>query len=212
MDTSTLEKNIESLSKFIDDDFDSDLLFKRANLYLLNQNLMSSFADFDQLIDCKSFIFPSFCYFSFRLYLKDLKDKNVEFSSEINNPKKFVFNPYGVEISDASICFPKIPNLINSIRLFNARSFTTEGLTCMEYFYTELLVQHGASARIYWYRANIRKMLGHISDYIIDLEKMNLTDGNFLSEYMRSFDSRHDYCDENLVVFIQWELFSLVYF
>jgi hypothetical protein len=81
----------------------------------------------------------------------------------------------------------------------------------MEAYYTELLIQHGPSARVYWYRANIYKLQHSLDQYVADLERMNLCDDKFLRKYLSTYDVRYDYVDENTCTWIQWTLVLQVY-
>ena len=97
-------------------------------------------------------------------------------------------------------------DLAFSLAVFEPLAFAREGLAIMEAYYTELLIQHGPSARVYWYRANIYKLQHALVEYVADLERMHLCDDKFLRRYLATYDARYDYCDENACTWVQWTL------
>lgn len=97
-------------------------------------------------------------------------------------------------------------DLAFSLAVFEPLAFAREGLAIMEAYYTELLIEHGPSARVYWYRANIYKLQHALVEYVADLERMHLCDDKFLRRYLATYDARYDYCDENACAWVQWTL------
>jgi hypothetical protein len=102
-------------------------------------------------------------------------------------------------------------DLTFSIGVIDPQTFSSEGMAIMEAYYTELLLQHGPSARVYWYRAQLYKLQHRITDYLADLERMHVCDDGFLAAYLTHFDPLYEYCDENTLTFMPWSLWCQVY-
>ena len=181
--------------------------FYLANILLCNGNIQDALIEFNQIKHSE--MIRKILVFSvqnLRTFFATLKVNEQQLQLSAN----CLFSVYGVELTLKKPIKYATHVIKNSITNFENLAFSDEGWEIMESFYTELLIRHGSSARVYWYRANIRKIQNKISDYISDLEKMNLVDPNFLLEYLKNYDAALDYCDIDIVAFIQWTLVSTV--
>jgi tetratricopeptide (TPR) repeat protein len=70
-------------------------------------------------------------------------------------------------------------------------------------FYSELLCRYGPDARLYWYRANSYRCLGRVAAYVDDLQRVQILNPLFLSEYMKQ---NGDARVPHTATWLQWPL------